>query len=290
MAILHVTPPHAMPAVPGAHGQASDPHATPPPDAPGGAPGGPVSWLAGLCGQIGAASAAAWFRGQPEALDPEEFPAVSRAVPRRQREFAAGRQCARAALAQLGIRDFPIRTGLDRAPIWPSGVLGSITHTHAGDDWLFAASVVLPAHAPARGAHALGIGVDAEPAEPLPRDVVSVVLNDRERAFLDKHARPGLDAGVLARVLFSAKESVYKALSPTARQVLDFSDIEIALCPEAGKPRGSFRFRRLREGADRQAGADTGRVGWYGVAQGLVMTLALSSAGPVMSMSEAGMC
>lgn len=52
---------------------------------------------------------------------------VARAVPKRRDEYAAGRNCARAALARLGVHDFALLAGSAREPIWPEGVIGSMT-------------------------------------------------------------------------------------------------------------------------------------------------------------------
>lgn len=69
------------------------------------------------------------FGDLPDAkLLPEEEAIIARAVPRRRREFAAGRWCARAALAQLGEPPVPILRGPQNEPQWPAGIAGSITH------------------------------------------------------------------------------------------------------------------------------------------------------------------
>ncbi len=67
--------------------------------------------------------------GDPALLLPEEAAFLGRAVPKRVREFAAGRLCARRALAEFGISDFPLRVADDRQAVWPSSMIGSITHT-----------------------------------------------------------------------------------------------------------------------------------------------------------------
>src|ERR1700720_856307 len=67
--------------------------------------------------------------GDPALLLPAEARYLGRAIPKRAREFAAGRLCARPALAELGILDVAIEVGDDRQPIWPDSMVGSITHT-----------------------------------------------------------------------------------------------------------------------------------------------------------------
>src|SRR5216683_504111 len=89
--------------------------------------------------------------GDPELLLPAETVYVERAVPKRVQEFAAGRLCARRALAEFGIVDFPIKVADDRQPIWPDSMVGSITHT-AG----YGAAVV------AERQSAAALGLDSE--------------------------------------------------------------------------------------------------------------------------------
>src|ERR1700730_18709662 len=67
--------------------------------------------------------------GAPAELHPAEAEDVARAVPKRIAEFAAGRACARAALAEFGVREFALRAAPDRQPLWPEGFIGSIAHT-----------------------------------------------------------------------------------------------------------------------------------------------------------------
>jgi 4'-phosphopantetheinyl transferase EntD len=75
------------------------------------------------------AACAEAFGGSPgTGLFPEEITLVARATEKRRREFTAGRECARAALAGLGLAAVPILRGYRGAPQWPDGVVGSITH------------------------------------------------------------------------------------------------------------------------------------------------------------------
>ena len=67
-------------------------------------------------------------------LLPEEAPAIARAIPKRQAEFAAGRRAARAALTTLGHPAQAIPVGDRRAPIWPQGTVGAITHDQGHAD------------------------------------------------------------------------------------------------------------------------------------------------------------
>lgn len=64
------------------------------------------------------------------------------------------------------------------------------------------------------------VGVDIEPAEPLPPDVVELVATAREHNGLNGDPLRG-------RLLFAAKEAVYKALYPRDRVFLEYHDIEV---------------------------------------------------------------
>ena len=168
------------------------------------------------------ATAEAFDDGAPAVLFPAEEAAMARAVPKRRREFTTGRVCARAALAKLGLPPAPIVPGPRGAPQWPAGVTGSITHC-AG----YRASAV------AHLKDLAGIGLDAEPNAPLPDGVLERIAVPQEQAWL-----PGLAAAVPGvswdRLLFCAKESVYKAWFPLTRRWLGFEQAAITVDPQAG--------------------------------------------------------
>ena len=91
-------------------------------------------------------------------LHPEEAACVRRSVEKRRLEFSAGRFCARMALSQLGVHDFSLLPDADRVPLWPPGVVGSISHCSG-----------LAVAAVARSESVKSIGVDVEPPPPPPR-------------------------------------------------------------------------------------------------------------------------
>jgi 4'-phosphopantetheinyl transferase EntD len=160
-------------------------------------------------------------------LYPEELALIERAVPKRRAEFATARVCARRALAQLGVPPSPILRGETREPLWPEGIVGSLTHCTG-----------MRAAAVARATDFRSIGIDAEPDEPLPDGILERISLPAERAQLAHADRPNMD-----RLLFSAKESVYKAWFPLAHRWLGFCDAEIAMEPD-----GTFDVRLLVSG------------------------------------------
>jgi 4'-phosphopantetheinyl transferase EntD len=182
-----------------------------------------------------------------------EAAAVGEAVAERRLEFATVRHCARQALRRIGVPAVPILPDADGAPRWPAGVVGSMTHC-AG----YRAAVV------ARSDQLRSIGIDAEPHAALPaaaRDlVVRAEESTRIRALAESYSDLHWD-----RILFCAKEAVYKAWFPLTRRWLDFDDVSATVHPE-----GTFRARLLVRGVrvgDRDLEAFAGR--WV-VDRGLV--------------------
>ncbi|MFC5835912.1 4'-phosphopantetheinyl transferase family protein [Nonomuraea insulae] len=172
------------------------------------------------------------FDDDPDAmLFPEEEAVVAQAVAKRRKEFATVRGCARTALAELGFAAVPILPGERGAPIWPPGVVGSMSHC-----------LGYRVCALARDQDIETIGVDAEPNAPLPEGVLEVVSDAAERARIAvlAAARPEVSWD---RLLFCVKEAVYKAWFPLTRQWLDFSQASVVI-----DPAGTFTARVLIEG------------------------------------------
>ncbi|MFD7169140.1 4'-phosphopantetheinyl transferase family protein [Streptomyces violascens] len=168
-------------------------------------------------------------------LFPEEAELVAAADVKRQKEFATVRFCARRALERLGFEPGPIVPAADgpswagRAPRWPDGVVGSMTHCEG-----YRAAAV------ARGGATASIGVDAEPNMPLPANIVDAVMLPEEQ---DTVARLSVLHPEVAwdRLMFSAKESVFKAWYPLTRRWLDFLECVINPDPDLGTLTGTLR-------------------------------------------------
>jgi 4'-phosphopantetheinyl transferase EntD len=158
-------------------------------------------------------------------LDADLFPAeeavVGKAVEKRRREFVTARSCARSALEQLGFAAGPIPTGSKGEPLWPDGAVGSITHCEG-----------YRACAVARTADLVTIGIDAERHEPLPDGLLGDIARPEEMGWLRTFSQ-GTPAICWDRLLFSAKEAVYKAWFPLTERWLGFEDAVLSVDPES---------------------------------------------------------
>ncbi|MER5932790.1 4'-phosphopantetheinyl transferase superfamily protein [Streptomyces sp. NPDC002054] len=197
------------------------------------------------------------FGDLPQAsLHPLEALVVRHAVGARRREFATGRWCAKQALAQLRVPEAPLLPGPHHAPRWPEGVLGSITHC-AG----YRAAAV------ARSSDLLMLSVDAEPHAPLPEGVLESIALPVELAMVRELGivSPGVHWD---RLLFSLKETVYKAWYPATRRRLEFEDARITVDVSAG----AFSARVLVPSPLRRYGRPLDRLsGRWLVSGGLVV-------------------
>jgi 4'-phosphopantetheinyl transferase EntD len=203
------------------------------------------------------------FGDPPDAvLFPEEEALLARAVEKRRREFTTARHCARRALADLGTPPVPILRGERGAPQWPPGIAGSITHC-AG----YRAAAV------ARTRDVISIGLDAEPADFLPDGVLDVIslADERDRQQELAAAMPGT---YWDRLLFCAKESVYKAWFPLTRRWLGFEDADITINPLDG----TFEARILVPVPEVGGVPLTGFTGRWLAADGLLLTAITVSA------------
>lgn len=160
-------------------------------------------------------------RGDWGAPLPDEEEAIARASASRRHEFMAGRALARTAMRKLGLAPAAVPAGVDRAPTWPAGITGSISHC---TDWCVAAI--------ARTADGyLSVGLDIEPALPLDAELVEEICTPEERAWMA--AQPAAGRGLLARAVFSAKECAYKCQYPLSGKLFGFDAMSVRLDPAA---------------------------------------------------------
>ena len=131
-------------------------------------------------------------------------------------------------MAALGYSPASILAGADRAPCWPRGLAGSVTH--AAEHCAVAIVRIADGYR--------AIGLDLESALPLPAELADTVCLPAELAWL--HGQPRADREVLARAIFSSKECAYKAQYPLSRQMLEFHELHLALDMERGRFLATF--------------------------------------------------
>ncbi|WP_281382849.1 4'-phosphopantetheinyl transferase family protein [Actinomadura verrucosospora] len=202
---------------------------------------------------------------RPAHVFPEEEAVVAEAVPKRRREFATVRACAREALGLLGVPAAPILPGTRGAPGWPTGIVGSMTHC----DGYRAAAV-------ASDRDCVAIGVDAEPHGPLPDGVLEAVAIPPEQSRIAEltavHPATHWD-----RLLFSAKESVYKAWFPLTGRPLGFEDAHVDFDPHDRRFTARLLVPGHALGDGRRVEGFEGR--WLAGAELVITAIALSTPG-----------
>jgi 4'-phosphopantetheinyl transferase EntD len=147
--------------------------------------------------------------GDEHALLPEEASAFAASVASVRRASGAARIVARHLLTRLGYPKCPVPRAASGAPVWPAGVIGSLAHD---------AQVAVATVGMSRDIGALGI--DVEPAERLPSELLDLVATPQEQLRIEEDPFRG-------RLLFAAKEAVYKAVYPLDRAFLDHHDVQI---------------------------------------------------------------
>ncbi len=181
----------------------------------------------------GVVAAEAFDDDGDHALFPGEETLVARAVGKRRNEFTTARALARRALGELGVAPSPILRGDSGQPLWPRGVVGSLTHCDG-----YRAAVV------AYKLQRRSLGIDAEPHGELPQGVLAHVSLPAEREVLSTRA-----GGVhWDRLLFCAKEATYKAWFPLTERWLGFDDAHITF-DQTATDSGTFRSRILVDGS-----------------------------------------
>jgi 4'-phosphopantetheinyl transferase EntD len=179
----------------------------------------------------GVAAASLAGDGHDVDIDTREVAGLGPAGDRRRADFLRGRACARRAIAALGLTPEPVLIGEDRGPIWPAGVVGSITHC----DGYAAAAVALADHVRA-------IGIDVEAHRRLSDGAARKVCSPQE---LEWAAAATRDIA-WPTVLFSIRESVYKAWRPMTCRWLGYRDVDVHRGRDVR--RNARRSRRDRAG------------------------------------------
>jgi 4'-phosphopantetheinyl transferase EntD len=144
-------------------------------------------------------------------LRSEEEKLIEGAIDKRCREFRAGRHAAHQALSELKAPDIPILRGERREPLWPGGYVGSIAHCRG-----------LCIAASAEDTEIAGIGLDVEPLISLPQGTERYI-HTRSDEFLMRES----DEPLPERLIFSAKESLYKCYYPLLGRFFGFQSVSL---------------------------------------------------------------
>ena len=137
---------------------------------------------------------------------------LAKAAKKRRAGFLAGRFCAKNALFLLGTSNTSILIGEQRNPIWPDGIIGSISHS--ADT---AVSVV------AEQKNLLGIGIDVEAV--VGSNIESIKHMFATKTELELIHSTCCNAEESLTALFSSKESFFKAAFPSMNRYIDFDSI-----------------------------------------------------------------
>lgn len=135
---------------------------------------------------------------------------LQQAVTKRRAEYLASRLLVRSVMTELGIADFILTNASDRSPCWPAGVQASLSHS---------AGVVVVAAT--RQRCAVGVDVEQLMSETTAQETAELLMNAQEQQLLQTLP---VSFSTAATLLFSLKESLYKALWPQLHQPMDFLD------------------------------------------------------------------
>ena len=143
---------------------------------------------------------------------------LSRAVDKRQADYLAGRALVARGFDALDLPPHPVETGPDRAPIWPNGVTGSISHSRKTCACILSTDTTLH----------LGIDVETNLTAKSDEAIRNVALSEHEQKLLNTAPDPRH----LSALMFCAKETLFKALYPTVQTFFGFDSAEVMHLPD----------------------------------------------------------
>ena len=190
-------------------------------------------------------------------LHPDEAAHLGLVAHRRRREFSVGRHLARQLLGELGESPHPLLSGSGREPLWPTGIVGSISHTSSG------CLVVV-----GRDSAFRSIGVDIETPDFLEADLWPEICTESELSLIEGQLL--LPAGLCAKHLFCAKEAVYKFQYPVTGAFLEFHDVELLIDLERGSFAARSRCDKVRDVID-------AAIGKFALVEGHIVALVFAS-------------
>jgi 4'-phosphopantetheinyl transferase EntD len=158
------------------------------------------------------------FKGIEE-LYPAEMALVEGSANKRKTDFSTGRYCARKALEQIGIDYAEILRDSGKQPLWPEGIVGSISHSS-----LLTGAIV------GKSKNIVSVGLDIETIGGVESNMWHLLFLESEQQFLNSLNEE--DRNMYPTLLFSLKESFYKFQYPLTRQFLEFNEVEFIMKDE----------------------------------------------------------
>ncbi len=129
-------------------------------------------------------------------------------------DFATGRWCSRKVLNQMGLKIRAILNGMEGEPIWPKGVIGSISHTKGA---YCAASAFQKYY------HSIGVDIEERKRKISTGAIEYITNNDEKKWLKTKSNNQSLDS----MLIFSSKESIFKLLYPVLKRRFYFKAVSI---------------------------------------------------------------
>jgi 4'-phosphopantetheinyl transferase EntD len=157
--------------------------------------------------------------GDNRLLLPGEQLAVTTRDPAARRASGAARHLARGLMAGFDLPPTAIGRAVSGRPVWPEGIAGSLAHDRDIAVAAVTSSLVVPS-----------LGIDVEPAEPLPDDAAGLVVTAGDEAGVATWQLAG-------RVLFASKEAIYKAAFPLDGIVLNYDEVVVDVPASRGRTR-----------------------------------------------------
>jgi enterobactin synthetase component D len=167
---------------------------------------------------------------------------LQKAVAKRRAEYLAGRFVARQVLNMLEVRDYSLSNGVDRAPQWPTGLIGSLSHNNQRA--LCAAQIITPAadaSGETRQVHGVGLDIESLIAVERAKGLWPGILGKEEYSYFQESPLP---FNQLLTLAFSAKESLFKAVYPQLGRYFDFLEARFS---SYSLDSGRFELQLLRD-------------------------------------------
>lgn len=135
---------------------------------------------------------------------------ITSSVKQRQAQFIAGRYMAKFCLKQMDTKEHNLEIGSHREPIWPVEFIGAISHI---------SNQTIAVVAKRKSYNYVGIDIENVLDSTTTINIATIIHNQHERTLFCKH---GISDTVATSIIFSAKESLFKAVFPYIKKYFGF--------------------------------------------------------------------